>query len=175
MLDFDEHCPDSNIEFTFVEPNPTRLRGLLSERDLQRCTLEVGPVQGCRSDVFDMLEENDCVFIDSSHVAKTGSDVVYLVFDVLPRLAAGVLVHVHDILWPFEYPRAWIEAGRAYNEAYMIRAFLQYNAAFEVLYFNSFMAKAHAPLLRATMPDVLRLPSSPETEGNSSLWLRRAK
>ena len=75
---------------------------------------------------FSGLRRGDILFIDSSHVAKIGSDVNHLVFTVLPALQSGVLVHFHDIFFPFEYPQAWLAEGRAWNEAYLLRAFLQY-------------------------------------------------
>jgi len=60
-------------------------------------------------DMFDRLEANDILlFIDSSHVAKTDGDVVHCIFRVLPRLKRGVLVHLHDMFYPFEYPDAWV-------------------------------------------------------------------
>ena len=54
--------------------------------------------------VFDVLGPGDVLFIDSTHVARTGGDVVHDVFEILPRLASGVRVHFHDIFYPFEYP-----------------------------------------------------------------------
>ena len=83
---------------------------------------------------------------------QDGSDVNYLVHEVLPRLAPGVVVHVHDIYHPFEYPREWVLEGRAWNEAYVLRAFLEFNAAFEVLLFPSYLAQHHRRELEAAMP-----------------------
>ena len=65
----------------------------------------------------------------SSIPAKIGSDVNYLVFEILPRLKPGVVVHVHDVMWPFEYPKQWLMERRAWNETCIVRAFLQYNEA----------------------------------------------
>jgi hypothetical protein len=125
-------------------------------------------VQRVPLDVFAQLRAGDVLFIDSSHVVKIGSDVAYLVHEVLPSLAAGVVVHFHDILWPFEYPRDWVlDQGKAWNEAYFVRAFLQFNAAFEILYFNSFIANRHPASLRELLPRCVENPGG-------SLWLRRA-
>ena len=74
--------------------------------------------------VFDVLGPGDVLFIDSTHVARTGGDVVHDVFAILPRLAAGVRVHFHDVFYPFEYPAAWVFEGRAWNELYLLRALL---------------------------------------------------
>ena len=173
MLDVSERFYDNPIEFTFIEPYPDRLYGVLSQADRRLCKIETKPVQQVDPAVFCGLQENDFLFIDSSHVGKTGSDVLHILFRLLPLLKKGVIVQFHDILWPFEYPQSWIEEGRAWNEAYFLRAFLQYNPAFEVLYFNSFMAIHHPETLRSSLPLVLARPSRPETVGNSSLWLRK--
>jgi hypothetical protein len=117
---------------------------------------------------FENLDENDVLFIDSSHVAKIGSDVNFLMFEVLPRLKPGVIIHLHDIFWPFEYPQSWIDEGRAWNEAYLIRAFLQFNEAFEVLLFNSYLGQRQGDLVRGIMPRFMR------TTG-ASLWLRKTR
>ncbi|HVB44040.1 MAG TPA: class I SAM-dependent methyltransferase [Streptosporangiaceae bacterium] len=93
-----------DLRVTCVEPFPDRLLGLLSEQDLARITLIRSPVQDVGPAVFDRLGAGDVLFIDSTHVVKAGSDVVWLFLHVLPRLAAGVIVHVHDVFWPFEYP-----------------------------------------------------------------------
>ena len=73
---------------------------------------------------FDKLKSGDVLFIDSTHVSKIGSDVNYLFFEILPRLHRGVYIHIHDIFYPFEYPKDWIDEGRAWNENYILRAFL---------------------------------------------------
>jgi predicted O-methyltransferase YrrM len=175
MMDVNDLFFDKQIKFTFIEPFPERLRSLLSEADRGRYSIETTPVQQVALSVFTLLEANDILFVDSSHVAKTNSDVLHILFNILPLLQPGVLVHFHDILWPFEYPRDWIEGGRAWNEAYFLRAFLQYNGAFEVLFFNSFMALHHAQAIEKTMPAMLKVPSAKETIGNSSLWLRKGR
>ena len=65
------------------------------------------PIQQVPVATFEALEAGDILFIDSTHVLRTGSDVCFELFEVLPRLASGVLVHFHDMFWPFEYPRLW--------------------------------------------------------------------
>jgi predicted O-methyltransferase YrrM len=173
MLDVSDTFFGGEIEFTFIEPFPNRLSGLLRNEDLKRCRLLEQPVQQVPMGIFHRLQENDILFIDSSHVAKTHSDVLHILFTVLPSLSAGVLIHFHDILWPFEYPRDWLERGRAWNEAYFVRAFLQYNKAFEILYFSSFMETNHRSFLNDTMPLMLKAPSIEAMQTNSSLWVRK--
>lgn len=163
MLDVRERfLPE--LHLTFIEPFPQRLRRLLRPTD--QCELLEMPVQRVAAQRFAGLAANDILFIDSSHVCKSGSDVNDLFFRVLPKLPPGVLVHVHDVLWPFEYPMAWLEQGRAWNEAYLLRAFLQFNSAFRIVFFNDFMGRVHRDAVAARAPLMLE-----ETGG--SIWLRR--
>ncbi len=165
MLDTSEKFLRGDISFTFIEPYPDRLQTLLKQEDKQHKIFEK-PVQDVELKIFDDLNENDILFIDSSHIAKVGSDVIHIVFQILPRLKEGVIIHFHDIFHSFEYPQEWLEEGRAWNEAYFLRAFLQYNSAFQILYFNSFMGKFHGDLLQQEMPLCLK-----NTGG--SIWLRK--
>lgn len=173
MLDVRDHFFDTPMTFTFIDPRPERLKEFLTEKDKKICQIEAKSVQHVDIGIFEKLEENDILFVDSSHVGKIHSDVLHIIFNIFPRLKRGVIVHIHDVLWPFEYPENWIRDGRAYNEAYFLRAFLQYNAAFEILFFNSFIARHHAASIKRLMPHILEVPSTKETEGNSSIWLRK--
>jgi len=124
----------------FVEPYPERLIDLLRPEEraaLARnpaadgaLTLDARPLEEADLAWVSRLGAGDLLIVDSSHVLKTGSDVFVLFDRILPALARGVWIHVHDVAWPFEYPRAWVEEGRAWNEAYALKLFLQYNAAF---------------------------------------------
>lgn len=167
MLDTDEKFLDSSIQFTFIEPYPERLLENLTAEDRQRTQLIKSFVQDIDLSLFGKLQENDILFLDCSHVGKLGSDVLHLLFEVLPQLNSGVLIHVHDIFYPFEYPQDWVlQNKRAWNESYFLRAFLQYNTAFEITYFNSYLSKMHRQMLQAHMPLVLK-------NTGSSLWLRK--
>ena len=85
--------------------------------------------------LIDSLAENDILFIDSSHSIEAGSDVVFLFLNVLRRLRAGVLVHLHDIFLPFEYPESWILKDRLrWNEQYLLHATLNGSDEFKVLW-----------------------------------------
>lgn len=153
--------------FTFVEPYPERLNTLLSDEDRLRCTLHEAPVQATSPELYRELEAGDVLFIDSTHVSKTGSDVNFELFEILPRLKAGVVVHFHDTFWPFEYPDPWIfQARRSWNELYILRAFLMYNRAFEILFFNDYFGRRHAAHAQATLPAFMRNPGG-------GLWLRK--
>jgi len=166
ILDTDERWFEGSIATTFIEPYPELLRSLLRSDDQARILPE--RLQDVDLDEFRRLAADDILFIDSTHVSKVGSDVNRLVFDILPILAPGVYVHVHDIHFPFEYPEVWIEEGRAWNEAYLLRAFLQFNAAFEVVLMSTYVAQFHRDFVAEHLPLCLRNPGG-------SLWLRRRK
>lgn len=156
-------CPAPAL--TVIEPDPARLQALLQGTDAAGFEMLKAPVQDVDLARFGSLDAGDLLFVDSSHVGKCGSDVLHLLFHVLPRLRPGVLIHLHDIFWPFEYPRAWFEEGRAWNEAYLVRAFLQWNTRFEIVFFNSWFQIHEQARVRAVLPDAPGL--------GSSLWLRR--
>jgi predicted O-methyltransferase YrrM len=118
---------------------------------------------------FSELRENDILFIDSSHVLKIGSDVQYLYLEVLPRLRPGVMVHVHDIFLPAEYPRKWImEDHRFWNEQYLLQAFLAFNESFKIFWASGYMHLNHPTQLEDTLSSY-----DPLTRSPGSFWLRR--
>jgi predicted O-methyltransferase YrrM len=115
--------------------------------------------------LFDDLEPGDILFIDSSHVAMPGGDVDRLILDILPRLAPGVLVHIHDILLPDAYPPEW--AWRGYNEQIVVGALLQ-GGAYAVLFASHYVATRMPQRLAAGV--LSRLPLAPGAR-ETSLWL----
>ncbi len=116
---------------------------------------------------FAQLGENDILFIDSSHVVRTGGDVCFLILDVLPTLAKGVIVHFHDIFLPFDYPEEWpLEHHNFWTEQYMLQAYLAENSKVEVLFSNNLMAQDYPDELKTAFPNALRW-----TGG--SFWFRR--
>jgi Methyltransferase domain len=168
ILDTNELHFGGSIACTFVEPYPELLRSLMRPGDEARVEILEQPVQSVDPGVFARLEANDILFIDSTHVSKVGSDVNHLLFEVLPRVAAGVYVHFHDVFFPFEYPREWILEGRTWSEAYLLRAFLTMNACYELVLFNTFLERFHAEWFERHMPLCLRNPGG-------SIWIRRAR
>jgi hypothetical protein len=153
-LDVNERFFDDQIECVFIDPEPERLLGLLKPGDRVRILSD--PVQDVELSTFDALEAGDILFIDSSHVVKGGSDVTHLVFNVLPRLKKGVHVHFHDIFWPFEYPKAWIERDRrAWAETYLLRAFLHNNTSFEIRFFCEYLWRFHRVEVSQVFPAML--------------------
>lgn len=123
---------------TVVDPDLARMRSLLRTGDEARVRVHRCPVQELPLEAFTSLDRGDVLFIDSSHVAKMGSDVTWLVLHVLPSLRTGVWVHVHDIDYPASYPATWVREGRAWNESIVLRAFLIGNGAFRIRAFSAF-------------------------------------
>ncbi len=116
---------------------------------------------------FSALATGDILFIDSSHVAMPGSDVDRLFLDVLPRLASGVLIHVHDIFLPDAYPAAW--DWRGYNEQLLVGALIQ-GGAYEIVFASRYVAtRVPERLATGLLADLPLLPDARET----SLWLRK--
>lgn len=155
-------------QLSFVEPYPDRLKSLLRPGDEQHCRLFEIEVQDAPDELFSSLEAGDLLLIDSSHVLKTGSDLSHLFFHVFPKLPKGILIFLHDIPWPFEYPRVWVDEGRAWNEAYALRLFLMYNEVFVLRWMPSFVifgdlegARSRARLL--------------VEESGSGVWIERVR
>lgn len=157
---------ETSIRFIFIEPYPERLYSLLTAADKVSTTILAKPVQQVDLALFDQLEAGDILFIDSTHVAKIGSDVTFLLLQVLPRLKRGVLVHVHDIFYPQTYPIEWLQEGRAWNESLFLRAFLTNNSAFEIIAFNGFAVQTWPELFQGKLSTYL------ENSG-SSIWIRK--
>jgi hypothetical protein len=123
---------DGGADIACIEPYP---RAFLRNGVPGVTRLIEEKVQNVALDEFAALQAGDILFIDSSHVAKTGSDVNFLYFEVLPRLASGVRVHIHDIFLPHDYPREWVLGeNRSWNEQYLLRALLMHSAGFRVVF-----------------------------------------
>ena len=167
MLDTNQRFFNNAIDCTFIEPYPELLNDLLFPEDRDRVRVLAEKVYDVELDTFAQLEAGDILFVDSSHVDKIGSDVNDIFFRILPALRPGVYVHFHDIRHDFEYPKEWIYQGRAWNESYVLRAFLQYNQVFSIEFFNSYAREFLTGDLMALLPLVGRTPGS-------SIWLRKA-
>jgi hypothetical protein len=139
MLDENEIFFNNSISLKFIEPYPERLKSLMKIQDKENCEIIQKRIQDVPVNNFRELNEDDILFIDSSHVCKTGSDVNYLLFDVIPILKKGVIIHFHDIFYPFEYPEEWVMGGRNWNEIYLVKAFLMNNKFFEILFFSHYI------------------------------------
>jgi hypothetical protein len=165
MLDTLEQFGDGSTQLTFIEPNAGRLRSLFRSHDAAHTTIE-RRVQEVPYEIFTALQPGDILFVDSSHVSKVGSDVNFLIFEVFPRLRAGVWIHIHDISPDFEYSEESLRDGVAWNEAYIIRAFLLFNSAFEIALHGPFCISKWPEWFGRNMPNCLK-------NSGSSLWIRR--
>lgn len=153
-------------QFTFIDPDPDRLRSLADATDLDGRLMD-GRVQDVDPAVFARLRAGDVVCIDSSHVVRADSDVHHLLLEVIPTLAPGVWIHIHDIFGFFSYPGRWLRTGVAVNEGYMLRALLVGNAGLEVMVWNAAL-ELDDPARWARL--IGGLPDSPVETGG--VWLR---
>lgn len=151
--------------YTAVDPYPTDMiaGGVPGLTTLRRERVEKVPLS-----VFEELAAGDVLFIDSTHVIKTGGDVQYEYLEILPRLAPGVLVHSHDIFLPAEYPLSCMERGYFNTEQYLLQAFLSFNVTYEVLWASHFMHLENPEKLREAV-SAYRSDSSL----TCSMWIRR--
>lgn len=167
MLDVKRRFLDDGTEITCVEPYP---------RPVLRQSLKYGGARLVQKKAqlldpafFDVLEAGDILFIDSSHVVKTGSDCSFLYLEVLPRLKPGVLVHIHDIFIPFEYPKKWaVEENRSWNEQYILRALLAHTYAYRVKFGSAYASYKFKELAQKVVE------SNPAYGvGGGSFWIER--
>src|SRR5205807_1523999 len=146
-------------ELIAIDPEPRASISAAIDEHIARPVQEMDPA------FFQRLESNDILFIDSSHMIAAGGDVNYLFFEVLPRLQRNVLVHVHDIFLPLEYPPRWVAAGN--TDQYLLLSFLSYNHAFQVVWSGSLMREHHLDVLMSTFGSC-----TPGTRPGS-FWIRR--
>lgn len=166
ILDTNEAFFDDSIDFTSIEPYPELLISLMRENDSEKINLLRMKLQDVDIELFKSLQANDILLVDSSHVSKIDSDVNRLFFEILPCIESGVYIHLHDIFYPFEYPKEWIYEGRAWNESYMLRAFLLYNNSFRITFFTSFMQRFHRNYLESRIPLFAR-------NDGGSIWIQK--
>lgn len=163
-----EHASGRTCELVSFEPYPNDalLGGVDGLTRIERHRLQEIPLE-----TFDRLEANDVLFIDSSHVVATGSDVCRELLEIVPRLAPGVVVHVHDIFLPGEYPRKWLEDSRYFwTEQYLLQAFLAFNDSFEILWAGQYMHLERPEALQEAFSSYDPVAGSP-----GSFWFRRAR
>lgn len=168
ILDTVESLNRNDVSFTCIEPYPKRLKTLLKPSDNNKCKIIESNLQYVHIELFKELQANDILFVDSTHVSKTGSDVNKIFFEILPILNSGVLIHFHDIFYPFEYPKEWVLGWRSFgwNENYMLRSFLMYNLNYEIVMFNTYLERNYRDRFKEKMPICL------ENEGGS-IWIRK--
>jgi predicted O-methyltransferase YrrM len=127
------------------------------------------PIQDVPLGVFEGLTAGDFLFIDSSHIVSIGSDVLYEILEVLPRLKPGVIVHIHDVFLPSHYPKNRVLGKKEFwNEQYLVQAFLEFNSAYQILFAASYMHLKHPEVLAGVFSSYNR-----DSRWPGSLWLQR--
>lgn len=152
-----------NTRLLSIDPCPrTEIIGLSDE-------LYLKPVETLENtELFRSLKQGDILFIDSSHTISTGNDVVFLYTKIIPELQPGVLIHIHDIFLPYEYPRKWvIEEQWGWNEQYLVQCMLLMSNAFEVLWAGHFIQRTYKDF-KQYFPHL-------DNRVAQSLWLRKVQ
>jgi len=150
-----------NTRLVSIDPHPRREIARYSDEIITERVENLRDVNR-----FAKLNANDILFIDSSHEIKPGNDVLFLFLKILPLLQSGVLIHIHDIFLPYEYPRFWImEEKRNWPEQYFVHVLLQDSAQYDVLWAGHFHQR--------TIPDFNRRFVHGRGDSAKSLWLRK--
>lgn len=158
---------DSPMAHTIFDPFPFQASPL---GPVAACTVRETRTEDLDPAEFAELRAGDVLFVDTTHTVRTGGDVTHIFLEILPRLAQGVIVHVHDIFLPYEYPKEWVtDRRRAWAEQYLLQAFLAFNGSYEVLMPNYAVARAAPDALGALIPSF-----DPATERPGGFWIRRA-
>jgi len=157
---------DGSMRFTCIEPYP---RDFLSAGVPGVSDLRVEAVQDTPLGLFEELGAGDVLFVDTAHTVKTGGDVPWIFGEIVPRLRPGVVVHVHDAFIPGEYPEPWVLEGWGWNEIYLLKAFLAFNDAFEVLFGVQWMLQNESDAVDRAFPGFA---AHRERQGGA-LWIRR--
>jgi predicted O-methyltransferase YrrM len=145
-------------EIICIEPYP---EPQLTEANL-KVQLLVERVEDIDLTIFKQLNAGDILFIDSTHTVKFRSDVCREILEILPVLASGVWIHFHDIFFPYDYPPQWLMEKRlAWNEQYMLEAFLAYNPHFEVTLANHWLSVDYPQEVAIIWPGVLNWKEDP--------------
>lgn len=151
---------------TQVEPYPNSSLFELFPKSWQHLR---APLQRAPFEIFESLQAGDICFYDGSHCSKAASDVNWFFFEVLPRLAPGVVIHIHDIFLPDDYPDLWIlERGQTWNEQYLLQAFIMNNNDYKILIANAFLSKANAKKLEKLYRGV-------QPHYGCSFWMQKLK
>lgn len=159
-----------DCRYEIIDPYPNEI----VEKKLKHvAALTKQRVELVSPEVFNKLKANDILFIDSGHTVRIGGDVNFLYLDILPLLAKGVIIHIHDISLPYEYGEAYCTnpAFRVFwTEAYLLQAFLAFNTSFEVLMGMNYIQVDHMDLFKKAFT------KCPETIiGSGSFWIQKVK
>lgn len=156
-------------ELVCIEPFPPAPLRTLPELSC----LITQKVQAVDLATFEALSAGDILFIDSTHVLRSGGDVWWEYCEILPRLASGVLVHVHDISLPKPYPRVYFDSHFYWNEQYLLQAFLAFNSHFEVIWpGNYLMTRYPERMASAFSPEYDQMRAAFPSSEPTSFWMR---
>jgi hypothetical protein len=161
-----------DVEIICIEPYPAQYLREMHEKKM--ITLIENKLENIDLEIFKTLNENDILFIDSSHVLKLDSDVMYYFNKIFPLLNKGVLIHIHDIFFPYDYPLSWLKGGRFWNEQYFLYVFLQFNSKFKIKFCNSYTEykyKDELKILQKNTYEVLNGYVKNEVFGGGSIWI----
>jgi Methyltransferase domain len=151
-----------DCEHTCIDPNAATWLDQLGPKIVRE------KVEGLPLDHFTDLAAGDILFIDSSHVIRPQGDVLFEYLQILPALAPGVVVHIHDIFTPRDYLAEWLQDRQYFwNEQYLVEAFLSYNHDWEILLASNMLMHDHFDLYKSKCPSLDR--SNPPR----SLYIRR--
>jgi hypothetical protein len=160
-----------DLQIICIEPYPSDYVKKLNE--IGEITLIQSNLENVDLNIFKTLQENDILFIDSSHVLKLDSDVLFYFTKIFPVLNKNVLVHIHDIFFPYDYPLDWLKEGRFWNEQYMLYTFLQYNTKFKIQFCNSYSAFKYSEELTTIQQNTYEIKNKLADRffGGGSIWL----
>jgi hypothetical protein len=153
-LDKNEAADKKKSRIICVEPYP-----YAKLKEINNISLHHKEVQDVSIDTFSVLEENDILFIDSTHIVRLDGDVPYLFLKILPQLKKGVYVHIHDIAFPFNIPYPhdyWIfdqSVAMYWTEAMLLQALLCHSDTFEIVLSTPLIRFNDEPLLKQYVPD----------------------
>ena len=156
---------DRSVWLTCIEPYP---RDFLTAGVDGVSELRVEKIQDTPLELFAQLSAGDVLFVDTAHTVKTGGDVTWIFGEIIPRLAPGVLVHIHDVFLPGDYPETWVMEGWGWNEVYLVQAFLSFNDQFDILWGAQYMLYTHPDEVIAAFPALPR-----DAMHGGSLWIQR--
>jgi predicted O-methyltransferase YrrM len=171
---FANHALCQNAEktkLTCIEPYPQSFLEELSSKN-ENILIIPKKLQDIDINFFSSLKADDILFIDSTHMLRTGSDVQIEYCEILPRLAPGVLIHVHDISLPKHYPSVYFDNELFWNEQYLLQAFLTFNSRFEIIWAGNYMMMNYPDLLISKFPEFLTMRQHFPMSEPTSFWIR---
>ncbi len=163
------------VRITCIEPYPEEALGSIPGIELRK-----KEVQDVELAMFERLEPGDILFIDSTHIVKIDGDVPYLFLEVLPRLRKGVIVHIHDIPFPYTFPYPpgfWIlkrDWPVFWTEAMLLQAFLCHSSAYRIRLSLPLLRYYDECFLRSSIPAYDQL-GKDGYDTYSSIWIQKVQ